>query len=73
MHLPVFTLVSRRQQGLGGNMRVVTIFVGIILQDEAELTLKFSHQPFDDRTGRRTVRSLKIKKFNNGDRGIRWT
>ena len=47
-------------------MGVVPVLVGIVLDDEAYLTLVRGHHFFYGRTGRHAVWSLEIEEFYNG-------
>jgi hypothetical protein len=70
MHFPEFALVPGGQACLCGDMGIVPVFVRIVLDDQAYLSLVVMKEFFDDRTGRGAVRSLVIEKLHNGNRRI---
>jgi len=70
VHLPVLALVPRRQQGLGGAKRIIPVMIGVVEEDEPDLPLELLDELLDGRTGRLAVRSLKVKKLDDGNRSV---
>lgn len=70
IHFPVLALVPRRKRRLGRDMGVIPQDIGEILDDKPDLPLIGIPDLPDGRTGRRTVRSLEVEKFDHGHRRI---
>ena len=70
MHLPVFSLVAGSKRRFGRDVGIIAVFIGIVLDHQADLALVDIHDLFDGRTGRHAVRSLEIDELYDRDRSI---
>ena len=70
MHLPVLALVSSSKRRFCRTMRVIPVFVRVVFDHEPDLAFVGIHDLFDDRTGRHTVRSLKVDELYDRYRSV---
>jgi hypothetical protein len=70
MHFPEFALVPRRERSLCGDMGEITVFIGIVLDNQPDLSPVGVQDLLDGRTDPNAVRSLVVEKLDNCNRGI---